>query len=246
DVFAGKLRSQRLCLKVLRIYQSEGHKERVIKEFCKEALVWRQLRHPNVLPFLGVTETLFPKRFCLVSPFMKHGNVMSFLETRPTHNRLPCVLDIAKGLDYLHSFSPPIVHGDVRGANILVQDDLSCCLADFGLSLVADGRLTTTSSNTMRKGSPRWGAPEVFFPESFPDAPKEKRDVYAFACTIIELHTGMPPFANISTDFRVMLEIQEGRRPVRPPAHLLPTDLWNLVDRCWSQEPSERLSMREV
>ncbi|KAH8832256.1 kinase-like domain-containing protein [Flagelloscypha sp. PMI_526] len=245
DVFVGKLGSQRVCLKVLRIYQGKGHKERVIKEFCKEALIWRQLKHSNVLPFLGVTETLFPRNFCLVSPFMNNGNVMSFLEVNPTHNRLSFVWDIASGIDYLHSFSPPVIHGDVRGANILVQDNLSCCLADFGLALVSDSQLPTTSSNTALKGCPRWGAPEVFFPEMFQNAAKEKRDVYAFACTIIEMHTGKPPFAEIPTDFRVMLEIQQGRRPLQPPHHLLTSDLWNLVNRCWSQEPSERLSMGE-
>ncbi|KAH8832250.1 kinase-like domain-containing protein [Flagelloscypha sp. PMI_526] len=247
DVFIGKQGSQRICLKVLRIFQSEGHKQRVVKEFCHEALVWRQLQHPNVLPFLGVTETLFPRKFCLVSPFMKNGNVMSFLEGNPSHGRLSFVLDIATGLNYLHSFSPPIVHGDIRGANILVQDNLTCCLADFGLALVSDSQpLTSTSFNTAPKGSTRWCAPEVFSPETFPKAPQEKRDVYSFACTIVEIYSGQPPFAEIPTDYRVMHEIHAGRRPRQPPRSLLPMELWKLVERCWSQVPSERISMRDA
>ncbi|KAH8832255.1 kinase-like domain-containing protein [Flagelloscypha sp. PMI_526] len=247
DVFVGKYRSQQVCLKVLRVFQSEGHKERVIKEFCKEALMWRQLTHPNVLPFLGVTETLFPGKFCLVSPLMKHGNVMSFLEANPAHDRLSFILDIANGLHYLHSFSPPIVHGDVRGANILVQDNLACCLADFGLALFSGSQsLTATASNTSSKGTIRWCAPEVFFPKEFIGAPKEKRDVYAFGCTIIEIYTSKPPFANIPTDPWVILEVHEGRRPLQPPCHILPWELWSLVNQCWVQQPTERLSMKEV
>ncbi|KAH8832261.1 kinase-like domain-containing protein [Flagelloscypha sp. PMI_526] len=188
DIFVGRFGGEQVCLKVLRIFQSNGHKERVIKRFCHEALVWRQLQHPNVLPFLGVTETLFPGKFSLVSPFMKNGNVASFLEANSSHDRLTVVMDIANGLDYLHSFSPPIVHGDLRGSNVLVRDDLTCCIADFGLAMVSDSQpLTTTSSDTSPKGSTRWTAPEVFSPKSFPHAAKEKRDVFAFACTIVEV-----------------------------------------------------------
>ncbi|KAH8796246.1 kinase-like domain-containing protein [Flagelloscypha sp. PMI_526] len=247
DIFIGRLGEEQVCLKVLRIFQSNGHKKRVVKRFCHETLVWRQLRHPNVLRFLGVTETLFPGKFSLVSPFMKNGNVISYLEANPSHDRLAVVMDIANGLDYLHSFSPPIVHGDLRGSNVLVQDDLTCCIADFGLAMVSDSQpLTTTSSDTAPKGSIRWSAPEVFSPKRFPDAPREKRDVFAFACTIVEVYLGKPPFAQIATDYEVMLEIHEGRRPPQPPPSLLPANLWNLVELCWSQDPSERMSMNEV
>ncbi|KAH8832299.1 kinase-like domain-containing protein [Flagelloscypha sp. PMI_526] len=187
DIYIGKFGTQQVCLKVLRIFQEDGHRQRVIKEFCHESLVWRQLQHPNVLPFLGVTETLFPEKFCLVSPWMRNGSVISFLKDNPTHDRLPFVNDIAKGLNYLHSFTPPIVHGDVRGANILVQDDLTCCLADLGLALVSESQSFTASSNASAKGTIRWSAPEIFTPDSFPNAPKEKRDVFAFACTIVEV-----------------------------------------------------------
>ncbi|KAH8833074.1 kinase-like domain-containing protein [Flagelloscypha sp. PMI_526] len=244
DVFVGTLGTQKVCLKVLRIFQTEGHKKRVIQKFCHETLVWRQVQHPNVLPFLGVTETLFPGKFTLVSPFMKNGNVMSFLEVNPSHDRFPFVLDIANGLEYLHSFSPPIVHGDVRGANILVQDDLTCCLADFGLARISDTQPLTGSSTSAPQGSARWCAPEVFAPESFPDAPKEKRDVFAFACTVVEIYSGKAPFAQIPTEYQVLVEIPKGKRPLRPVC--LPSELWMLVERCWPHRPSERISMSEV
>jgi hypothetical protein len=62
-----------------------------VQEFCHEAIVWRQLNHPNVLPFFGVSEELFAPSFCLVSPWMDHGNIMKYLEAHPEHDRLTSV-----------------------------------------------------------------------------------------------------------------------------------------------------------
>ena len=53
----------------------------------REALVWKQLDHPNVLPFLGVNEKLFAPSFCLISPWHSHGNLMVYLEKHPGHDR---------------------------------------------------------------------------------------------------------------------------------------------------------------
>ncbi len=63
----------------------------LLQEFCQEALVWRQLRHPNVLPFLGISKELFTPRYCLISPWMVNGDVMSYLEAHPDHDRLTSV-----------------------------------------------------------------------------------------------------------------------------------------------------------
>ncbi|KAH8832263.1 kinase-like domain-containing protein [Flagelloscypha sp. PMI_526] len=246
DIYTGSFGGWPVCFKVLRIFQGAERRQRVLKEFCHETLVWRQLHHPNVLPFLGVTETLFPGRFCLVSPYMKNGNAISYLAANPSHDRLSFVLDIANGLDYLHTFMPPIIHGDIRCSNVLVQENLTCCLADFGLALVSESQPLTTSSGTAPKASTRWCAPEIFCPSSFPNALKEKRDVYAFACTVLEMYTGKPPFSHITTEYQVMLEIHEGRRPLPPPGHLLPSELFTLVERCWSHTPSDRMSINAV
>ncbi|KAK0213802.1 kinase-like domain-containing protein, partial [Armillaria fumosa] len=184
--------------------------------FCQEALVWRQLRHPNVLPFLGVNEDLFAPRYCLVSPWMGNGNIMSYLQAHPDHDRLTSLIQIAEGMKYLHNHSPPIVHADIRGANILVMDDLRCCLADFGLSLFAESQALESSSR-MKKGSIRWLAPEYIHPDIVIDrAYVTARDVYAYGCTFVEIFTGEPPFGYIKNEAAIMLAVIAGRRPLRP------------------------------
>ncbi|KAK0231907.1 kinase-like domain-containing protein [Armillaria nabsnona] len=117
DIWKGCLHDTQVCLKVLRVFCPEEQKARVLREFCQEALVWRQLRHPNILPFLGVNEDLFAPRYCLISPWMVNGNIMSYLEAHPDHDRLMSLLQVAEGMKYLHNLNPPVVHADIHGVH---------------------------------------------------------------------------------------------------------------------------------
>ncbi|KAK0485349.1 kinase-like domain-containing protein, partial [Armillaria luteobubalina] len=173
---------------------------------------WRQLHHPNVLPFLGVNKTLFAPRYCLISPWMDNGNIMSYLQVHPDHNRHTSLVQVAEGMRYLHNLNPPIVHADIRGANILVMDDLHCCLADFGLSLFAESQTLNCSS----KGSIRWLAPEYMNPDLFDGSYFTARDIYAYGCTIVEIFTGKSPFSDIKHDVIVMCKVITGNRPSKP------------------------------
>ncbi|KAJ8083461.1 hypothetical protein PM082_009335 [Marasmius tenuissimus] len=157
--------SHPVCLKVLRVHtQSDEHRrKKMVEDFCQEALIWTHLDHPNVLPLIGVNTKLFGTDFCLVSPWMENGDIITFLKRKPDHDRMRSIKEIAAGLEYLHSRSPVIVHGDIRGANILVDEGFNCCLADFGLSREAlTGTTTFESSTGGMKGSLRWMAPEGF------------------------------------------------------------------------------------
>ncbi|KAK0421841.1 hypothetical protein EV421DRAFT_1677732, partial [Armillaria borealis] len=66
DIWKGRLDDTQVCLKVLRIFLPEKDREKLLRDFCQEALVWRQLCHPNILPFLGVSEDLFAPSYCLI------------------------------------------------------------------------------------------------------------------------------------------------------------------------------------
>ncbi|KAK0439163.1 hypothetical protein EV421DRAFT_872811 [Armillaria borealis] len=91
DIWKGRRHDTQVCLKVLRIFGTEEQRAKVLRYFCQEALVWRQLRHPNVLPFLGVSKELFAPTYCLISPWMVNGNIISYLEVHPDHDRLTSV-----------------------------------------------------------------------------------------------------------------------------------------------------------
>ncbi|KAK0463553.1 kinase-like domain-containing protein [Desarmillaria tabescens] len=233
DIYKGRLDDTQVCLKVLRIFIPEKARAKLLRDFCREALVWRQFRHPNILPFLGVSEDLFAPSYCLISPWMDNGNIMSYLEAHPDHDRLTSLIQVAEGMKYLHNLDPPVVHSDIRGANILVMDDLRCCLADFGLSLFAESQALDSTSR-MSKGSIRWLAPEYMDSTLFDRSYLTARDIYAYGCTIIEIFTGESPFSGIKNDAGVMCEVVTKRsRPPRPPLHVFPNDsLWFLVELC--------------
>ncbi|KAH8829979.1 kinase-like domain-containing protein, partial [Flagelloscypha sp. PMI_526] len=218
--------------------------------FLDEAVLWRHLRHPNVLPFLGISQTAFTHRACtcFVSPFMVNGDLMRFLKQNPVHDRV--LFEIAKGLQYLHASN--MCHGDVKGANVLVDDSGCCRLADFGItSLIstntAIAELATATRST--KGSLRWMAPEVLDPSSYQDSTRTRaaaRDVYVFACTALEVMTGKPPFPELG-DAPAMLAVLAGKRPLRPLLiKSFTEELWKLVERCWAQEPEARPTFDDI
>jgi serine/threonine protein kinase len=60
-----------------------------LQGFCREAVAWKHLRHPNVLPLLGVT--ISERRFAMVSEWMEHGNINEFIEKNPRVNRTKLV-----------------------------------------------------------------------------------------------------------------------------------------------------------
>ncbi|KAF5371212.1 hypothetical protein D9758_004115 [Tetrapyrgos nigripes] len=243
DIYKGRNNSEVVCVKVLRLFTSSSVRTQLFKEFSNEAIVWKQLDHPNVLPFLGVNTVLFSPSFCLVSPWMENGNVLNFIDNNPDHDRLGMLLEIAQGLRYLHNLNPQVIHGDIRGANVMVNSAKTCCLADFGLALVTESQSFATTSSGIH-GSVRWMAPEIIEPSRMIGKEKipSSRDVYAFGCTMLEIFTGKPPYAEIRMEISVITEILKGNRPPRPvqSAALISDDLWDLIEDCWVDHPEYR------
>jgi len=142
DVYRGTI-SEEVCIKQLRI--STVDRERVKKVlplnprlnrrpltnpklFCREAIVWKRLNHPNIVPFKGVT--LNPLQ--LISEWMPHGELREYIKENQYMNRVglvgsslpthmqhltyPQLLGVAEGLGYLHSCN--VIHGDLKGVRL--------------------------------------------------------------------------------------------------------------------------------
>ncbi|KAJ6557647.1 kinase-like domain-containing protein [Mycena capillaripes] len=254
DVYQGRIGNAPVALKVLRIHVAGALLDEVEKNFCREALIWRQLQHPNILPFLGISKTVFPGRLCMVAPWMAAGSILGCLVSQPMSDRKALLLQVASGLIYLHERSPPVIHGDIRGANILIDSHGNACLADFGLAILADSLATITSSSTSAtRGNVRWLPPEVLNPSQFGGGYLRKEpavDVYSFAGLCYEIYTGEVPYHTQRSEFQVMTDVLGGTRPPRPPASMTKGDLsdsvWHSMLKCWAHNPSERPTMFEV
>ncbi|PBK90000.1 kinase-like protein [Armillaria gallica] len=245
DIWTGRLELERqpVCLKVLRYFPGEGRRELLFKAYLKEVIVWRQLRHPRILPLLGVNEDIFSPCPCLISPWMRHGNIIDYIKenSKAAYKRLDFIIEIADAIQWLHSLQPPVVHADIKGANILISDDRHCYLADFGLAFVV-GSHNPRSSSSLQQGTIHWLAPEYLDASSHADAYITARDIYAFGCTIVEIYTGKPPFSYLKHYSAIIHEVLVKRNlPPRPGRDIFPSDeLWSLVLQCLSYNSVER------
>ncbi|KAJ7733601.1 kinase-like domain-containing protein [Mycena olivaceomarginata] len=241
DIWKGLVDGQTVAVKSMRIFLEDDVKA-ALKEFGREALIWRQLSHPNLLPFFGLYT--LDGRLCLVSPWMANGHLQQFLKNAPPN--IDCValmLDVAMGLEYLHC--KHVVHGDLKASNILVTPSGKACIADFGLSSIIDAMAFqfTQSTESMRGGTARYQAPEVLEGTS---ANHVGSDVYAFACVCYQILTGQLPFFELPNEIKIGIKVIGGYRPSRPEDMKFPDDLWTLLEECWAQASERRPKMPKI
>ncbi|KAH8101096.1 kinase-like domain-containing protein [Cristinia sonorae] len=262
EVFNGTYSECEVALKRLRVYtmMSVAERKKVEMSFCRESLLWKNLKHKHVVPFLGVANDVFHDTICMVIPWMEKGNLRHQLNNLPGRDDYPSsystsvlTLDTwlhqtALGLTYLHDEG--IVHGDLHTGNLLVDGAGHVCLSDFGMSVISDA--TSYNYGSIHGGgASRWCAPELFEPEEFgltSRRPITQSDIYAFACVAIELYTTKPPFPDL-TNYQVPMRVMKGMRPPRPsyPESMTISDeLWSLVEDCWLHDFDQRPSALTV
>jgi len=234
--------------------------DQIHKSFAREAVTWRQLSHPNLLPFYGVylIGEKRAEKLCLVCPWMQNGNLSHYLDvTTVPVNCVLLVLDVAQGLEYLHS--QKIVHADLKGVNILVSDVGRACLADFGLAVAKDSSPVNITMMTTggTGGSLNWSAPELLpdmddFTTNGSEGAKPEApcDIYAFAMVCYEIFSGFIPFQG-KAEHHVIIAIGQGRRPERPidtrsKIRGLTDQIWDIIVTCWNSNPERRLTAGQV
>ncbi|OCH86823.1 kinase-like protein [Obba rivulosa] len=246
NVYMGTYEGRQVAIKVVRaaeIPEMNTAHAQILKDICKEAIVWKYLRHPNVTPFYGIDTTMFPVSF--VCQWMPHDTVNAYLCERPAANRIKLLSDVAEGVNYLHSMD--CLHGDLKGSNILISSKHEACLSDFGLATLRRGDSSANvAATSMTSGTFRWTAPELLDPEKFGferAIPTPESDIYSFSMVMLEIFTGKFPFHNLSTDASVIVRVLQGVRPLRPLQATplgLSDKLWSLMEQCWDADRQKR------
>jgi len=151
------------------------------------------------------------------------------------------VRQIARGLEYLHEHF--VIHGALRGANILVDDDGHARICDYGLTSIIEPS-EFTSIRTCR-----WAAPEIMSPAedvqnantcNFLPLFTKESDIYAFGMTILEIFTENIPFSHMKNDSSLIFHVLNGGRPELPSFLLTQEGLPKLIEECWDPEPDSR------
>ncbi|KAG0696888.1 kinase-like domain-containing protein [Suillus ampliporus] len=167
--------------------------ETINRQISREIGILKILRHNNIVRLCGIA-TGFGRMLqlrCLVSPWMPNGTLNTYLQSNHSDltalDRSRMLEDVSAGLRYLHSKS--VIHGDITGANILIDKRGHARLIDFGLStivrpLVGQSHLARSS---VHPGAIRYAAPELVLSDNAQEMPLEKADVYSFGCIMLQV-----------------------------------------------------------
>ena len=149
------------------------------QKFHDECMLLSQLRHPNVVHFLGVHYSSNQDDMSLIMERLD-TDLAKYLDAEPSiaiEVKLSILLDVSYGLLYLHTHSPQIVHRDLTATNILLTRDKRAKLADLGVSKLLDPRTQAAMIQTKAPGT-------IYYmpPEALRENPKydEKLDIFSF------------------------------------------------------------------
>jgi len=237
QVYKGQWRGIEVAVKKLPLQFNE----QIMNDFMKEIHLISVLRHPNIVQFLGAIAD--PPSPILVTEFMSRGSLHSILHNtnhKMVWSRLRNIaIDAAKGLNYLHTNSPTIIHRDFKSHNLLVDQNWRAKICDFGLSRIID-RTSPERKKLTLCGTPSWAAPEVLRNEVY----TEKVDVYSYGVVLWEMVSRQDPFPNMPPFQVIFLVGTQRHRPTIPEN--CPKEWKTLITICWDDDPSVRPSFSSL
>ncbi|OAY78034.1 Serine/threonine-protein kinase STY8 [Ananas comosus] len=217
-----------------------------VRAFRDELALLQLIRHPNVVQFLGAVTQSSP--MMIVTEYLPKGDLRAFLRQKVALKPTLAVkfaLDISRGMNYLHEHKPEaIIHRDLEPSNILRDDSGHLKVADFGVSKMLKWRKKVKEYRPLecQDAACRYMAPEVFLNEEY----DTKVDVFSFALILQEMIEGCPPFAN-KKDTEVPKAYAAKERPAfRAPMKHYSHGLKELIEQCWSENPSDRPPFRTI
>ncbi|KAL3685571.1 hypothetical protein R1sor_003593 [Riccia sorocarpa] len=192
DVYQGELQGgQKVAVKVNNANTKYGE-----EQFLNEVALLSVIHHRNLVSFIGFCDE--DTHQVLVYEFMAQGTLEdhirgkadTVLGTFDWKTRLGILVNASKGIEYLHnSCNPPIIHRDIKTANILLNEQLVAKVADFGISKLTSDEIATSGVSTQVKGSFGYLDPEYF--QTFHLS--QRNDVYSFGVVMLEVITGKSP-----------------------------------------------------
>ncbi|KAJ8774142.1 hypothetical protein K2173_009573 [Erythroxylum novogranatense] len=215
-------------------------------QFRTEAHLLMRVHHRNLASFIGYCNER--SNIGIIYEYMACGNLEQYLQDKRKEplswkERLQIALDAAQGLEYLHSgCKPPIIHRDVKCANILLNEKLQAKIADFGLSKLFPGE-SRSHLSTMVAGTVGYVDPEYYSSNRL----TEKSDVYSFGIVLLELITGQSAIIknhdeNVHIVHWISPFLARGdiRNAVDPrlPGKLNTNSLWKFLEIAMSCVPS--------
>ena len=211
-----------------------SRREDHVRALENEVAVLRRLRHVNIVRYLGTERT--DDTLNIFLEYVPGGSIHSLLVKFGSFGESVVrryTRQILNGLHFLHKNQ--IVHRDIKGANILVDNTGVVKLADFGASKQIANLVTLDDNIKSIKGTPFWMAPEVIRQTGH----GRQADVWSVGCTVIEMATGKAPWSQFTNQVSVMFHIASSKAPPPIPEHLS-EDGKAFLRACLQRNPRDR------
>lgn len=254
NVYKGTFKNIPVAIKKLKSVNPSA-KFKYMKEFKREVgLLLSMPKHPNMVYLYGFCEV--KNEIFLVFEYCEGNTLFDILYRRDTklklnlQQKLKILMDICRGMQFLHEMSPQMIHRDLKTLNILLdvpieKDSLNFTakLADFGLTRVYEAN---TEFLTKRMGTFHWMAPEVFANKPY----STKSDIYGFAIMMWEVFSEKTPYYHLDDASEVIRFVfYKGGRPKVSDCKIQKryvNHLTNLMKRNWEEEPENRQEFKDL
>uniref|UniRef100_A0A671RIN6 Serine/threonine-protein kinase WNK3 n=1 Tax=Sinocyclocheilus anshuiensis TaxID=1608454 RepID=A0A671RIN6_9TELE len=211
------------------------------QRFKEEAEMLKGLQHPNIVRFYDSWESVLRGKKCivLVTELMTSGTLKTYLKRfkvmKPKVLRSWC-RQILKGLQFLHTRMPPIVHRDLKCDNIFITGPTgSVKIGDLGLATL----MRTSFAKSVI------GTPEFMAPEMYEEHYDESVDVYAFGMCMLEMATSEYPYSECQNAAQIYRKVTSGIKPASFDKVNDP-EVKEIIEGCIRQNRLERLSVKDL
>lgn len=205
------------------------------QRFRDEYKIVYECRHANLLQ--PTSYSIFEEVPYLVLPFCKFGSSEQLIGKNQTNEEIwKFILDVSSGLNRLHTNEPPIIHQDIKPANVLIDNTRNFAITDFGISSKSGGAHGYYFDEE-NSGTLAYMAPERFL-EGI--EPMSQSDIWAFGATLFEVLTGKVPFGEEGGSVQLS---DNWSMPVIPNVS---SDIQRLVSSCLAKDPERRPTAAQI
>jgi len=212
--------------------------ERHVMELEAEVGILKRLDHPNIVRYLGTQKTEEHLHIFLELMMSSLSSLLNTLGPFQEAVVRRYTRQILQGLEYLHRSNH--MHRDIKGANILMDQNGAVKLADFGASKKIESLATVGDGDYKSiKGTPFWMAPEIINRAGH----GRQADIWSIGCTVLEMFTARPPWFDPSKRFQdqmsAMFYIAQAQGPPPFPDHISP-EARDFLTLCFQRDPKRR------
>ncbi|CAK8577693.1 unnamed protein product [Lathyrus sativus] len=231
---------QHVAVKLIRVPDDDENgmlAAKLEKQFITEVTLLSRLHHQNVLKFVAASRN--PPVYCVITEYLSEGSLRAYLhklegKTMSLQNLIAFSLDIAHGMEYIHSQG--VIHRDLKPENVLINEDFHLKIADFGIACEE----AYCDLLAYDPGTYRWMAPEMIKRKHY----GRKVDVYSFGLILWEMFTGRIPYEDMTPIQAAFAVVYKNSRPVIPLN--CPPAMRALIEQCWSLNPDKRPEFWQV